>query len=70
MYSIRVRMIFNISLSIYRWYIHILSYVTQLLPTTDNKNKFIADLVGKWQACLLTQFEEYDPISASDEGMF
>ncbi|XP_064400088.1 F-box only protein 47-like [Halichondria panicea] len=51
------------------WYIHILSYVTQLLPTTDNKNKFIADLVGKWQACLLTQFEEYDPISASDEEL-
>ena len=41
----------------------------RILPDSVDKEKFVSDLVGKWQAYLETLFEDYDPISASDSGM-
>lgn len=54
----------------YSWFLHILSYVTHLLPAFENKDKFITDLISKWQTYLLALLEDYDPVSSTDAGVF
>ena len=68
-YSARVGNFILYRIFRYSWFIHIMFYVIRILPDSEDKEKFVSDLVGKWQAYLETLFEDYDPISASDSGM-
>ena len=55
---------------LHSWFLHILAYVTELLPSLEDRNKFIVDLVAKWQTYILALFEDYDPNTASDTGVY
>jgi len=49
---------------------HILKFMTDQLNCPEAKKSFITDLTEKWQMYLMALFEDFDPSSSTDTGIY